>query len=136
MCRFSIHILIIVVLSAPVSIAQQRDTAQHPIPKVIKLESGEKNYLRLLSGPPETSTMRSGLVTLSPKKSVGEHSTEGYEELVIVLEGQGEMQLGGGQKLSFKKGEVVYCPLHTKHDVLNTGPEDLQYIYVVAEAKK
>jgi quercetin dioxygenase-like cupin family protein len=80
--------------------------------------------------------MRSGVVALARGKSVGKHSTERYEELVIVLQGQGEIQITGGQKLGLHKDEAAYCPPHTEHDVLNTGTDTLRYIYVVAEARK
>lgn len=106
-----------------------------PVPKVIRLDSGGKDYLRVLGGPPETSTMHSGLVTLAPGKSVGRHSTKQYEEVLVVLEGQGKMEIVGGPLLEFAKGEVLYCPPRTEHDVTNTGAGILSYLYVVAEAK-
>jgi mannose-6-phosphate isomerase-like protein (cupin superfamily) len=106
------------------------------VPKVIKLDSTGKDYLRVLGGPPESSSMRSGLVTLAPNKSVGKHSTENYEELVIVFEGSGRMDITDGDSLSFTKGEVLYCPPFTEHNVTNTGNEILRYLYVVAEAKR
>ena len=112
---------------------QMHDSTVRPVPKVVKLDVGTKDYLRVLGGPPETSTMRSGLVVLAPGKSVGKHSTEQYEELVIPLEGKGEMRITGGNTLSFGKGEVVYCPSRTEHDVVNTGSEEMRYVYVVAK---
>ena len=112
------------------------DSATHMLVKVITLNTGGKDYQRVLGGPPESSTMRSGLVTLAPGKSVGKHSTENYEELVIVLKGKGTMQITGGDTLSFARGEVLYCPPHTEHNVTNTGGGALQYLYVVAEARK
>lgn len=107
-----------------------------PVPKVIKLKSDGKEYLRVLGGPPETSTMHAGLVTLAPGKSVGRHSTKKYEEVLVVLEGHGRMEIVGGPVLGFAKGEVLYCPPWTEHDVTNTGEENLLYLYVVAEAKQ
>jgi len=123
-------LLIIVVHIYP----QAKDTTRHPSPKVLKLDDAGKGYLRLLGGPPETSTMRSGLVALAPTKSVGKHSTENYEEIVVVLKGEGEMPITGGDTLHFKEGEVIYCPSQTEHDVTNTGSGELRYLYVVAKA--
>jgi len=60
-----------------------------PEPRVINVDQGEKAYCRLLGGPPESVTMRSGKVVLAPGESVGKHNTECYEELVIILEGEG-----------------------------------------------
>ncbi len=106
-----------------------------PAPKVIRLDSGGREYLRVLGGPPETSTMHAGLVTLAPGKSVGRHSTKKYEEVLVVLEGHGRMEIVGGLVLQFAKGEVLYCPPMTEHDVTNTGAGNLSYLYIVAEAK-
>jgi quercetin dioxygenase-like cupin family protein len=105
----------------------------HPVPKVIVLDPQGKDCLRLLGGPPETSTMHFGLVTLHPTKNVGKHTTEDYEELVIVLAGRGEMRITEGEMLVCTKGEVAYCPAHAEHDVYNIGPKELRSIYVVAK---
>jgi len=107
-----------------------------PEMKVMRLDAGEKDYLPLLEGPPQTVTMRSGLVVLAPGKSVGKHSTEDYEEMVIALDGQGEMRVTGGSTLKFEKGMAVYGPPNTEHDVFNTGTAVLRYVYVVAKAVK
>ncbi|MCX6554997.1 MAG: cupin domain-containing protein [Candidatus Aminicenantes bacterium] len=133
--RIMLLILVNLIVLASIIFCQSSDLVGQQIPKVIKLDSAGKDYLRVLAGPPESSTMRSGLVLLAPKKSVGKHSTEKYEELVIIIEGKGEMAIIGGSTLLFAKGEVVYCPPNTEHNVTNTGEENLIYLYVVAEAK-
>jgi mannose-6-phosphate isomerase-like protein (cupin superfamily) len=122
-------------LAAPLVFGGQ-NAAQKPVPKVIRLDPGDKDYLRVLSGPPETSTMHAGLVTLAPGKSVGKHSTENFEEMLVILEGRGEMRISGGEVLPIARGFAAYCPPHTEHNVLNTGTGPLRYIYIVAEAKK
>jgi mannose-6-phosphate isomerase-like protein (cupin superfamily) len=106
-----------------------------PVAKVIKLDTGGKDYLPLLSGPPETATMRSGLVVLAPGKAVGKHSTGKHEEILVVLEGTGEMQITGEPSLPVVAGTAVYCPPRREHDVLNTGKTELRYVYVVARAR-
>lgn len=106
-----------------------------PVPHVIKLDAGGKDYLPLLSGPPETVTMHSGLVTLAPGKSVGKHSTKNNEEMLIILEGKGEYRVEGGPILKAQAGEALYCPPHREHDMVNTGKGILRYIYIVAKAE-
>jgi len=76
--------------------------------------------------------MRSGLVVLTPGKSVGKRSTEHNEELLIVLQGQGEMSFRDGSKLPVKANTALYCPPETEHNVTNTGTDPLAYVYVVA----
>ena len=106
-----------------------------PTPKVIQLEASGKDYSPVLSGPPESVNMKSGLVMLPPGKSVGKHSTGQNEELLIVLEGQGEMTFKDGSKLPVKAQSALYCPPETEHSVTNTGTGTLRYVYVVASTR-
>jgi quercetin dioxygenase-like cupin family protein len=106
-----------------------------PEPKLIVLDPSAKGYVRILGGPPETVTMHSGLVVLAPGKSVGKHNTENYEEVLVVLEGSGEMTMAGGPTLQLKAGSVAYCPPRTEHNVVCTGSANLKYVYVVANAE-
>jgi len=103
--------------------------------KVIPLVSAGKDVTPVLSGPPETVTMKSGYVILQPGKSVGKHSTEHNEELLVVFEGQGEMMFRDGSKVPVGANSAVYCPPQTEHNVTNTGGGALRYVYVVAHAQ-
>jgi len=105
-----------------------------PAPKVVKLDTQGKGYLPILNGPPETGSMRSGLVELAPGKAVGEHSTGANEELLIVLEGTGEFRMAG-ETLPLTAGSALYCPSHHTHDVFNTGAGTLRYVYVTASTR-
>ncbi len=115
--------------------AETGKSVQAPAPKLITLDAKGKDYLPILRGAPETVTMRSGLVILAPGKDVGKHSTQDNEELVIVLEGRGEMRITGGETIPVSSGQAVYCPPHREHDMVNTGTSPLRYIYVVARAR-
>jgi mannose-6-phosphate isomerase-like protein (cupin superfamily) len=84
--------------------------------------------------PPRTVTMRSGLVTLASGKDVGLHSTEKNEEMLVILEGQGEVELEGFGRLKIAAGRTVYVPPKTRHNVFNTGTTALRYIFVVSKA--
>src|SRR5208337_445557 len=84
-----------------------------PRPRMIQLESSGKDYIPVLSGPPESINMKSGLVLLAPGKSVGKHSTGQNEELLVVFEGQGEMTFKDGSKLPVKANTALYCPPET-----------------------
>jgi len=106
-----------------------------PQPKVIPLGSSGKEVTPVLAGPPESVKTKSGLVVLAPGKSVGKHSTEGNEELLVVFEGQGVMTFEDGSKLQVKANSAVYCPPQTEHNVTNTGTDNLRYLYVVSNAR-
>jgi mannose-6-phosphate isomerase-like protein (cupin superfamily) len=112
--------------------AAQNPAAPHA--KVVALESAGKTELPILSGPPETVTMRSGLIALTAGESVGKHTTGHHEEVLIVLEGRGRMAFADGTSLPVEAGHAVYCPPETEHNVTNTGTALLRYVYVVASA--
>jgi quercetin dioxygenase-like cupin family protein len=125
-----------ILVAAPVAPgAAPKEPPAAPAVKSMRLDAGGKDYLPLLQGPPETVTMHSGLVVLAPGKSVGRHSTKGNEEIVIVLEGKGEMRFFTGRgPVTLEAGMAAYCPPKTEHDVFNTGDATLKYVYVVAMA--
>jgi quercetin dioxygenase-like cupin family protein len=105
-----------------------------PQPLVVHLDLSSGERARVLGGPPATHSMRSGYVVLAPGESVGKHTTGGYEEVLVVFEGKGKMAIAGGPELILERGSVAYCPPQREHDVTNTGPEPLRYVYIVATA--
>jgi quercetin dioxygenase-like cupin family protein len=128
--------LVVVFLSMSMFLsASEEQEKKVPEPKLIPLDLDTKEYMRLLGGPPETVTMQSGLVVLEPGKSVGKHNTKNYEEVLVVLEGAGEMRITGGPTLNLKGGSIAYCPPRTEHDVICTGLAKLKYVYIVANAE-
>lgn len=125
-------IMCLLTLTAPYAAEGEKAT---PRPKVIPLQSSGTDVSPILSGPPESVTMKSGLVVLPHGKSVGKHSTEQNEELLIVFEGQGEIVFDDGSKLPVRANSALYCPPHRGHNVTNTGTGVLRYVYVVAKAE-
>ena len=109
-------------------------TAGSPTPKVVQLDAQGKGYLPILSGPPETASLRSGLVVLEPGKAVGRHTTGNNEEILIVLAGAGEFRLEK-ETLPLVAGTALYCPRDRAHDVFNTGSTVLRYVYVTASTQ-
>ena len=104
-----------------------------PSPKLITLDPGASKSAEVLNGSPETVSMRSGYMVLAPTQSVGQHSTKGNEEALVILSGSGEMRMAGGPTLVLRRYSVAYCPPFTEHNVFNTGNDTLRYIYVVAK---
>jgi len=102
-------------------------------PMVIDTTSGENRYTRLLGGPPNSYSMRSGKVILQPGESVGKHSTKSNEEFIVILNGEGVFIFNDDNSLKFDNNSVLYCPPMTEHNIQNTGSTPLIYIYVVAK---
>jgi mannose-6-phosphate isomerase-like protein (cupin superfamily) len=111
--------------------------AQAPKPhaKVVTFRKTTSGIQPILSGPPETVRMKSGYVVLEPGRTVGRHSTEHHEEILIVLQGEGEMVFHDGSTMTVNANSALYCPPETEHDVRNTGSENLRYVYVTAQAQ-
>ncbi len=101
-------------------------------PRAIELDMNKPGFQRILAGPPSTVRMKSGLVSLNPGESVGAHNTNDKEELIIVMEGSGEMTFNGYNSIKLSRGGNAYCPPHTEHNIINTGNEILRYIYIVS----
>lgn len=66
-------LLFTLMLGVMIASAQERPRA-----KVVRLGHDGGHDSLLLGGPPETVTMKSGLVTLQAGQSVGKHSTRGH----------------------------------------------------------
>jgi len=116
-------------LCATAVIAQEPRPEPRAIP--IICESGD---CPLLTGVPQTAGMRSGFVRLVSGHTVGRHTTGSNEETLIILHGQGDALLDGDKRISFAAPATVYFPSSTFHNVVNTGKETLEYVYVVAPA--
>ena len=80
--------------------------------------------------------MRSGFVRLKPGATVGWHTTGKNEEALVILRGQGEALIDGQTSQPFTASAFVYIPPATRHNVVNTGKDPLEYVYVVAPAKQ
>jgi mannose-6-phosphate isomerase-like protein (cupin superfamily) len=112
---------------------QAKAVVDNQIPFSIMLPNNLDKYTELLK-PPRTITMRSGLVRLNAGQDVGLHSTKQNEEMLVILEGQGEVELEGHALLKISGGQVAYVPPMTKHNVHNKGTAPLKYIFIVSKA--
>ena len=110
------------------------DSSNQSKSKSIPLPSADARYTILLAGFPETVSMRSGYVVLTPGETVGLHSSGEHEEVIVPLSGTGELHVPGMEAFPIKPGCILYNPPHTQHDVINTGDQPLRYIFIVANA--
>jgi oxalate decarboxylase/phosphoglucose isomerase-like protein (cupin superfamily) len=108
------------------------DEERAPHPCVIQLTTGSDGRGVVLGGPPQTAGMRSGVVVLQPGASVGRHSSGKREEIIVLLEGSGEVRVAGVPPLAVGAGTAAYVPPQRSHDVVNTGVRPLRYVYVVS----
>ena len=112
-------------------VAQEPAAKREPLTFSLECAGGD---CALLKGAPQTSGMRSGSVRLKPGESVGWHSTEQNEEALTILHGNGVAKIEGHADLPLRSNMLAYIPPNTRHNVTNTGPEFLEYVWVVAPA--
>ena len=74
-------------------------------PKIVKLESGAK-YQRLFNKDSGTRGMKSGHVALKEGEEIGEHSTNGMEEVLVILKGKGRLVTDEEEGLDFEDNAV------------------------------
>jgi quercetin dioxygenase-like cupin family protein len=136
-CTRSIVLALTVAVFTVLGVASAAAAAGVATPhvKVVKLDPGDSTDFVLLGGPPETGSMRSGLVTLAPGAAVGKHTTGKNEEMLVPLEGEGELRITGQPPIHIAPGLITYAPAHTEHNVVNTGTGRLRYIFIVARAE-
>lgn len=65
------------------------------------------------------------------KKEVKLHKHLYHSEHIVVLEGNGQMQIGG-KLIEIKKGDVVFIPKNTPHSAKSTGKTPLKVVSIQA----
>lgn len=74
--------------------------------------------------------LRVGYNIFPPRSGTAIHSHPG-EEAWYVLRGQGFLRVFG-RKYNFEAGCFMFVPAQVEHQVVNTGDESLEYIFVVS----
>ena len=105
--------------------------AQDNKPLALKLK-GKERFTRLLGDSFKTKGLRSGMVVLKPKESIGEHKTEKKEEAIVILEGSATIYYAKNKEIKAPRNTFVYIPPGTLHNVRNPGSKILRYVYVTA----
>lgn len=100
-------------------------------PSLIEIDENISR-MSILKSNTNSIKLQSGYVLLKSKEEVGLHDSKDYEEIIIVLEGEGKF-VSDQAELHFKKGNIIYCPPKTRHNIINESPKELKYIYVATK---
>lgn len=103
-------------------------------PRIIEFDPKTSDYQPLLDGEHDSTVFHSGLVTLAPGESCEIHNTEMYEEMIIPLEGQGQVNITHYKNLDIQYGKIAFIPPHSEHYISNIGKLNLKYIYVATKS--
>jgi mannose-6-phosphate isomerase-like protein (cupin superfamily) len=107
-----------------------------PHPKVISFNPDSIKYQELFNGDKDSVVFYSGVVTLIPGKTGKLHNTEIYEEMIIALEGEGELKIPKYKNLKIKFGNIALVPPNTDHQLINTGKKNFKYIYIATKKNR
>ncbi len=107
------------------------DQSKKLLPFVRSLPDDDLKHHDILRST-QSVTMQAGLVNLGSGQEVGSHTTGDHEELLVILDGAGELEVEGHGRQRVEKGCVAYIPPATRHNVFNVGTEPLRYIYIVS----
>lgn len=110
-------------------------SSKYPRAHVISYNINSAQYQELLSGKKDSVIFHSGFVTLTPKEAGDLHSTNAQEEMLVPLEGHGQLRVIGQYNLDLKPGVVAFVPPYTKHQVYNNGTKNFKYIYIACPLK-
>jgi mannose-6-phosphate isomerase-like protein (cupin superfamily) len=107
-----------------------------PAPKIFTFDTDSDQYQELLNGKKDSSVFFSGVVSLNPNSAGELHSTDEYEELIILFQGDAVIKFKNHEPLIIKFGEVALIPKETEHQVINNENRVFKYIYVATQSKK
>ena len=111
----------------------EKETLSSEVQVLIEGLKKDDKYQPLLEGNKNSVKMEAGRVTKLCGEKGSLHSTKNYEEILMVLEGKGVINIGG-KEYSVKAGEIIYIPPHHEHQVRNDKSQKFEYIYVAAPA--
>ncbi len=99
------------------------------------IEHGEKYSAKIGQIARRIGAQKLGYnITVVPpgKRAFPAHSHRANEEMFFVLEGEGEVRIGG-ERFPIKKGDVIACPPggpELAHQIVNTSQAELRYLSV------
>jgi quercetin dioxygenase-like cupin family protein len=120
-------------IAGAVRLFSQETLGKKPLAIALECPGGD---CPLLKGAPQTAGMRGGNVRLKPGASVGWHSTQQQEEVLVILRGAGAANIEGQPDLALSEHQLAYIPPQTKHNVTNTGAQEMEYVWIVAPAQE
>jgi len=85
------------------------------------------------ASPIQARNFSLGWVTLEPNGGQVPWHNQEQEEIYLILEGEGEICLGG-ERAAIKAGQAVYIPSQVFHQLTNTGSTTMRMLYCYGPA--
>ena len=89
----------------------------------------DTSIIREILSPRNSRIARQSLAeaTVRPGEATEEHVHPGTEEIYYLLQGRGRMRLGGEER-EVGPGDGIAIPPGSRHQIRNTGTEDLVFL--------
>jgi quercetin dioxygenase-like cupin family protein len=88
---------------------------------------------KLVPWPALNAPFKGAWCVIHPRSSSVRHAHEQYE-IFIAVSGQAFLE-SNGERILFRKGDIVHFPPHTEHQVINDGSEDFEMYAVWWDAQ-
>lgn len=85
-----------------------------------KTEWGQVEWLHIADKSNPLQAMEVGITTVCPGKRIPQHIHYGHEQVLYVLNGQGDYYING-EKKEYKAGMHFYIPADSSHETIPTG---------------
>jgi len=103
-------------------------------PNDVETQVFDWGRIQWLSEPRVTGALciAAGVVTLDPGKGHQRHNHPGVEEVLYVLEGEGEqmVELEAEERRPVRAGMMIHIPADVYHSTTNTGPNTMRLLAV------
>ena len=90
--------------------------------------TSERCFILELSNSTADETLSIARVRVEPAVTTERHSLEATDERYVILEGTGEVELGGQPPQRVGAGDVVLIPGDSQQRITNTGDTDLVFL--------
>lgn len=81
------------------------------------------------SAPVQSELLTVGLTTVPAHSDMTPHTHEKLEEIIFVIEGEGEVVIGGVRE-TLKPLVSAKFPIGVEHQVCNTGDGELRFVFM------
>ncbi len=102
--------------------------------KGFKTPAPHERTLKVLLSPHLQSQVHDiavGMTILPPGQSSSYHDHQDEIEVWYVVSGRGEAVVGG-ERFPIEPDTLIYTPLHTKHQFINSGEETMKVLWMYA----
>jgi mannose-6-phosphate isomerase-like protein (cupin superfamily) len=98
---------------------------------IVERATQNPHFREVLSTGPHSQIVA---MRITPGGDIGEETHDGVDQILVFISGTGEAVLNGDRS-RVAAGRLVHVPAGTRHNFVNTGPDDLRLYTIYAPAE-